>query len=128
MTDEPTLKIKVQLFCGDEIAMGPGKADLIDAIVEHGSISAAGRAMGMSYSRAWKLVDVMNRCWSAPLIETMPGRRSGGGAMVTELGRAVLAGYRDLQEQLDRASAGASLSSLRKAIRTVPLPQQTLRS
>ena len=55
------LKIKLQLFCGDEIAMGPGKADLLEAIAREGSISGAGRALGMSYRRTWMLVDVMNR-------------------------------------------------------------------
>ena len=57
----PPLKIKVQIYSGDEIAMGPGKADLLDAIAREGSISAAGRALGMSYRRTWLLVDVMNR-------------------------------------------------------------------
>ena len=61
------LKIKLQLFCGDEIAMGPGKADLLEAIAREGSISGAGRALGMSYRRTWMLVDVMNRCWRQPL-------------------------------------------------------------
>ena len=56
------LKIKLQLYCGDEIAMGPGKADLLEAIERAGSISAASRAMGMSYRRTWLLVDAMNRC------------------------------------------------------------------
>jgi hypothetical protein len=57
MVETPYLKIKIQLYCGDEIAMGPGKADLLDAIQSEGSISAAGRAMGMSYRRTWMLVD-----------------------------------------------------------------------
>src|SRR3546814_17276525 len=71
------LKIKLQLFCGDEIAMGPGKADLLEAISAQGSISAAGRALGMSYRRTWLLVDVMNRCFRAPLVETAAGGSHG---------------------------------------------------
>ena len=55
------LKLKLQLYCGDEIAMGPGKAALLQAIGRTGSISAAGRELGMSYRRAWLLVDTMNR-------------------------------------------------------------------
>lgn len=51
------LKLKLQLVCGDGFALGPGKADLLDAIAREGSISAAGRALGMSYRRAWLLVD-----------------------------------------------------------------------
>lgn len=61
------LKLKIQLYCDNEIAMGPGKADLLDAIAREGSISAAARAMDMSYRRAWLLVDTMNRCWREPL-------------------------------------------------------------
>jgi molybdate transport system regulatory protein len=64
------LKLKIQITCGAEIAMGPGKADLLDAIAREGSISGAGRLLGMSYRRAWQLVDVMNRCWNEPLVIT----------------------------------------------------------
>ncbi|MGZ8311113.1 MAG: winged helix-turn-helix domain-containing protein, partial [Allosphingosinicella sp.] len=71
------LKLKIQLYCGDEIAMGPGKAELLRQITAQGSISAAARAMGMSYRRAWLLVDAMNRCFRRPLVEARPGR---GGA------------------------------------------------
>ena len=71
------LKLKLQLFCGDAIAIGPGKADLLDAIARGGSISAAGREMGMSYRRSWLLVDEMNRCWSAPLVEAHRVAESG---------------------------------------------------
>jgi molybdate transport system regulatory protein len=68
MSEGAILKLKIQLYCGDEIAMGPGKADLLEAIAREGSISGAGRAMDMSYRRAWLLVDAMNRCWKAPLV------------------------------------------------------------
>jgi molybdate transport system regulatory protein len=101
------LKLKAQLFAGEEIAMGPGKAALLEAIAEHGSISAAGRALGMSYRRAWLLVDVMNRCWAEPLVSTAAGGSHGGGARVTEAGRAVLAAYRALEVKLAEASQGA---------------------
>ncbi len=115
------LKLKAQLFCGDEIAMGPGKADLLDAIAAHGSISAAGRALGMSYRRAWLLVDTMNRCWAEPLVETAAGGSRGGGAQVTEAARAVLAGYRRLEAKL--ASAGAAdREALERRVRPTPLP------
>src|SRR6478736_454193 len=77
------LKLKLQLYCGDEIAMGPGKADLLEAIAREGSISGAGRAMGMSYRRAWLLVDVMNRCFVKPLVETHPGGGKQAGAKLT---------------------------------------------
>jgi molybdate transport system regulatory protein len=86
------LKLKLQLYCGDEIAMGPGKADLLEAIASTGSISAAGRLLGMSYRRAWLLVDTMNRCFAEPLVEALPG----SGARVTEAGERALADYRAL--------------------------------
>ena len=87
-----TLKLKLQIFAGDEIAMGPGKAALIEAIDAHGSISAAARAMGMSYRRAWLLVATLNRCFLQPVVETVPG----GGTRVTEEGKAMLEAYRRL--------------------------------
>ena len=100
MAGAHSLKIKLQVMCGDEIAMGPGKADLLEAIVQHGSISAAGRALGFSYRRAWLLVDTMNRCWTQPLVLAKGG---SAGAEVTALGHRVLARYRRLQ---DAAEAG----------------------
>lgn len=105
MTDQPLLKLKMQIYRGEEIAMGPGKADLLEAIIASGSISAAGRALGMSYRRSWMLVDAMNRCWSEPLVAANVGGRSGGGARVTDMGRHVLALYRALQKQLHETAA-----------------------
>jgi molybdate transport system regulatory protein len=121
---EPRLKIKVQLFCGSEIAMGPGKAALLEAIVREGSISAAGRALGMSYRRSWLLVDAMNRCWAEPLVETAMGGKQGGGAHVSALGLAVLGHYRALQGGLEAAVSGASLEALQAALRDVPRPSR----
>jgi molybdate transport system regulatory protein len=117
------LKISVRILCGDEIAMGPGKADLLDAIAAHGSISAA--AMGMSYRRAWLLVDVMNRCWSGPLVATAPGNSRGTASRLTELGATVLAAYRALQ-QATMAAAGAGDAALERLLRAAPLPHQAL--
>ncbi|WP_157220073.1 winged helix-turn-helix domain-containing protein [Flavisphingomonas formosensis] len=115
------LKLKAQLFCGDEIAMGPGKAALLDAIIREGSISAAGRALGMSYRRTWMLVDVMNRSWIEPLVETEVGGRRGGGARVTDTGRAVLAAYQALMDRIG-AAADAELATLAGLLRSTPLP------
>lgn len=115
------LKLKVQILCGEEIAMGPGKADLLDAIAAHGSISAAARAMDMSYRRAWLLVDAMNRCWRTPLVATAPGRGSGGGARLTPEGHAVLADYRRLIEAVDQAAHGALSRELAGSLRDAPL-------
>lgn len=124
MPDFVPLKIKLQLFCGDEIAMGPGKADLLDAIRAHGSISGGGKAMGMSYRRAWQLVDTMNRCWREPLVETSPGSHHGGGARVTPLGARVLALYRELQAALAQSAYGAELTELRGTLLAEPKASQ----
>ena len=95
----------MRVFCGEEIAMGPGKADLLEAISETGSISAASRAMGMSYRRAWLLVDTMNRCFREPLVITEKGGPHGGGAGLSDLGAAVLRRYRSMERKADRAAA-----------------------
>lgn len=88
---------KLRILLGAEIAIGPGKADLLDAVARTGSISAAAREMGMSYRRAWLLVETMNRCFKAPLVAASKGGAGGGGALVTELGLDVLARYRAME-------------------------------
>ena len=122
------IKIKLQLLCGGAIAMGPGKADLLDAIAAEGSISGAGRRMGMSYRRAWQLVDLMNRCWEAPLVETSPGSARGVGARLTTEGETVLAGYRALQTALDRQAGGEVAAALAGRLRVRPLRSQAERA
>lgn len=116
------LKIKAQLYCGEELAMGPGKADLLEAIDREGSISAAGRAMGMSYRRSWLLVDGMNRCWREKLVETVAGGGHGRGARLTPMGRAVLAAYRGLEAGLADTASGGVLATLDAMLRAAPLP------
>lgn len=106
------LKLKAQLFCGAETAMGPGKADLLEAIDREGSISGAGRAMGMSYRRAWLLVDTMNRCWAEPLVAATPGGGPGKGAQLTTCGRAVLDAFRALEAELVAAARSPALARL----------------
>jgi molybdate transport system regulatory protein len=120
MTADDSLKLKIQLLCGEEIAMGPGKADLLEAIAAHGSISAAARAMDMSYRRAWLLVDAMNRCWSTPLVETSPGRSASGGARLSDAGRRVLERYRKLQDALAQTAHGDLLAGLNADLRAAP--------
>lgn len=95
--------VKIRLYLNDKVALGPGKADLLDAIVQHGSISAAGRAMGMSYKRAWDLVNTMNECFTQPMVITAKGGSHGGGAEVTELGKLILTQYRQAQYDAERA-------------------------
>jgi len=106
------LKLKAQLFCDGETAIGPGKADLLEAIDREGSISGAGRAMGMSYRRTWLLVDTMNRCWTEPLVEATPGGGAGKGAHLTAFGRQVLDAYRGLEAEITAAASGQALRRL----------------
>ena len=85
--------------------LGPGKADLLESIRETGSIAAAGRAMSMSYKRAWSLVEEMNAAFRDPLVDSTRGGASGGGARLTEAGETVLAHYRKLEEITAEAGA-----------------------
>lgn len=93
--------IKIHIPLGEVSAIGPGKADLLEAIIQTGSISAAGRQMGMSYRRSWDLVDTMNRSFIEPLVVTVTGGSGGGGAQVTEFGREVLHRYREIEAKAD---------------------------
>ncbi|MFT3967502.1 MAG: LysR family transcriptional regulator [Sphingobium sp.] len=127
MTDKSAhdrLSIKTRLYCGEEIAMGPGKASLLEAIGKEGSISAAGRALGMSYRRTWMLVDTMNRCWKAPLVETAAGGTQGGGARLTALGREVLDRYRALERRIAEAARDEGWDALKSAMLAEPKPSQ----
>lgn len=81
----------------------------------------------MSYRRAWQLVDLMNRCWSAPLVETFPGSARGGGARLTAEGQHVLSSYRTLQAALETRAAGAELNALTARLRARPLRNQAER-
>lgn len=94
---------KFRIHFGDEIAIGPGKAELLEAIRASGSISSAARTLGMSYKRAWNLTDTMNRCFREPLVDTATGGGGGGGARITDFGEKVLAHYRAMQARTDEA-------------------------
>jgi molybdate transport system regulatory protein len=118
------LRLRVRLHCGDEIAMGPGKADLLQAIDREGSISAAGKSLQMSYRRTWLLVDAMNRCWKSRLVETTPGGGARKGARLTVSGRRVLDSYRQLQSELEAAASQGVYPGLGALLRKTPLPHQ----
>lgn len=116
------LKIKAQVCCGDtEMAIGPGKAQVLEAIEREGSISAAGRAMGMSYRRTWLLVDSTNRCWKEPLVEASPGGGATKGARLTPLGREVLAAFRAMEADL-KAAAAPGMKTLSAWLLDAPRP------
>ncbi len=100
MPREPDLRVR--LLHRSEIALGPGKVELLEGIAELGSIAAAGRRMGMSYRRAWLLIDTMNRCFREPLVEASKGGVNGGGARITAFGRSVLRRYHRLERHAVR--------------------------
>ncbi len=92
---EPRLSIRIDLTSGGRI--GPGKVALLEEIGRAGSISAAGRAMRMSYRRAWELVEDLNRTLGSPVVTTSAGGSGGGGASLTEAGEALVAEYRAIE-------------------------------
>ncbi|AEK61397.1 winged helix-turn-helix domain-containing protein [Collimonas fungivorans] len=97
--------VRLRVLQGDAIAFGPGKAALLLAIHQSGSISAAARSLGMSYRRAWLLVEAMNQCFKSPLVATATGGAKGGGAQVTPIGHEILARYQAMQNKAEAAVA-----------------------
>lgn len=92
------LEPRIRILLGSSIAIGPGKAALLQAISQTGSIAAAGRRMGTSYRRAWLLTKTMNACFREPLIEATKGGLGGGGARLTAIGQEVLSLYRTMED------------------------------
>lgn len=102
--DDPVSAVitaKARILLGDTIAIGPGKADLLEAVAGTGSIAAAGRSLGFSYRRTRDMIDTLNACWRVPLVATVRGGSHGGGAQLTPAGRAVLEEYRKLDAALE---------------------------
>lgn len=112
---EPRTEFRLRIRRGDDIAVGPGKIDLLEAIGATGSISAAARSLGMSYRRAWLLVDTMNRCFRTAVVEAGAGGKRGGGATLTRLGREVIERYRRIERNAARAGA-ADIRALRRKL------------
>lgn len=101
----PAASIRIRIAFGEHIAIGQGKADLLEAIGRTGSISAAARDLAMSYRKAWLLVDEMNQCFRSPVVVATKGGSQGGGAQVTPLGEEALARFRQLQAKAAAAIA-----------------------
>ena len=106
-TSLPSLSVRIDL--DSEGRIGPGKIELLEAIQACGSISAAGRAMDMSYKRAWDLVDEINHICGRPAVERQTGGKNGGGAVLTPFGTSLVARYR----RIERAAASAVRKDLR---------------
>jgi molybdate transport system regulatory protein len=106
---------RLRVVLDPDIAIGPGKADILEGIRDTGSIAAAGRRMGMSYKRAWLLVETMNACFKRPLVETSRGGRSKGGAVLTATGDEVLERYRAMERLTEDATRG-EMRALRRLL------------
>lgn len=110
------IDLRIKVIFGGQLMLGPGKADLLELIRETGSISAAGRAMSMSYKRAWNLVEEMNAAFRDPLVASARGGAQGGGAHLTDAGEAVLAHFRKLQDITAEAGA-ARINALQEMLK-----------
>lgn len=100
-----SLRPRIRVVSDDgTIVLGPGKADLLDAIARTGSIRAAAEELGMSYTRAWNLVKTMNAAFRAPLVEKERGGAGQGGAQLTVAGQNVLRLYRKIEDRAARAT------------------------
>ena len=109
----PSLSVRIDL--DSERRIGPGKIQLLENIHKNGSISAAGRAMDMSYKRAWDLVDEINRICRQAAVERQTGGKNGGGAVLTPFGRSLVARYRKI-ERTATTAARKELQALRSDI------------
>jgi len=112
-----TLGARLRIVLDADIAIGPGRADILQGIKDTGSIAAAGRRMGMSYKRAWSLVETTNRSFVTPLVQASKGGRQGGNTRLTKLGEEVLAAYRRMEALTDSAIE-PEMKKLRRAVRS----------
>lgn len=102
----PVVRPRIRVTQGSEIVLGPGKADLLDALRATGSLRKAAVALGMSYMRAWQLVRTMNGAFRDPVVSLVRGGAAHGGATLTPAGVLVLAFYRAMERKALRATAG----------------------
>ena len=110
---------QVRILFGQSYPLGPGKVKLLEAVTRTGSISAAGRAMDMSYRRAWLLVDELNRLFKGRVANAGPGGKAGGGARLTPFGRELVRRFRGMEETA-RGALAKDIAALRKALQARP--------
>ena len=109
------LRPRLRVLRGDVIVLGPGKAELLEAIAKTGELRRAAGRLGMSYMRAWKLVQMMNAAFREPLVATTRGGAGHGAARLTKTGRTVLAVYHAM-ERRSLAASGPGFRRLRKLL------------
>ena len=115
MMSEAKVQFRLRISKGEEIAVGPGKVALLEQIESTGSITAAAKALGMSYRRAWLLVDSMNRSFRKPVVDTVTGGSHGGGTAVTTTGKEVIRRYRKT-EALAHKAGNEEIAALLKLL------------
>jgi molybdate transport system regulatory protein len=101
----PEVRFRMRIRKGEVVALGPGKVELLEAVREHGSISAAARSLDMSYRRAWLLIDELNQSLKSPATVSEQGGQSGGGCVLTPVGENIVRLYRDVEAQAEAACA-----------------------
>ena len=104
--DDGAPRLWIKIYFGNRGQIGPGKIRLLQSIAGERSITAAARAMGMSYRRAWLLVDQMNKTFGQPVVQTHTGGNARGGAQLTALGEEIVVRYLELSEQAQSQSVG----------------------
>lgn len=108
-------RLTLRLDFQDAGRLGPGKVRLLELLDEKGSISAAGRAMDMSYRRAWQLIDELNRTFTDEIVKTQQGGVRGGGAVLTQMGKDILNAYRAIEKKTRKAAA-AEIAMIERAL------------
>ncbi len=118
-------RLTLRIDFDESRALGPGKIRLLELVGETGSISAAGRAMGMSYRRAWMLVDALNQTFKQPVVETRGGGVGGGGADLTAFGTSLVADYRAMEHDA-RMALARRLAKLERALAPEAIETETV--
>ena len=119
-------RIRLALYLGDEgHKLGPGKIRLLEAIREHGSISAAARSMGMAYRHAWELVDDLNQTFDTPVLTASAGGREGGGAALTEWGEELIERFGAIERATDATLRDEIAALERRVRRTAARPRRS---
>jgi molybdate transport system regulatory protein len=120
-------RLTLRVDLGSERQIGPGKIKLLELIRDRGSISAAGRAMGMSYRRAWLLIDSLNQYFSEPVVTTQLGGKAGGGAGLTAFGAALVGHYRSMEREA-AAAVGNRLADIQARLAAAPTKSPNVKS
>lgn len=116
LNTQPEVRFRMRIQQADAIVLGPGKVALLEAVKEHGSISAAARSLAMSYRRAWLLMDELNRSLKSPATVSEHGGQSGGGSLLTPVGEEIIRLYRDIETQA-YAACSAQIATLTNLVR-----------